>query len=235
MQGRLWVSRATLQLQCPQCCLGGSCHHVWQIRVAADRCPSSTALSTSCPVTLSYHGMCRCFPCTRDLVDLFNEDRLAKIVFATDPDCYPDTWKAALYPSSPSHAPEAYQFLNSGTYIGRTRHILHLLAQHLLHQGLLTENPKFSDQGLFGNLFLAQYYGMHQSHDPRIRLDYAGRYFQVFDTRQTQCWKQDLATKQVTCLRMFTAEACLLHTAGHKAFFYEQLVPRWVANETDLY
>lgn len=177
----------------------------------------------------------RCFPCKRDPVQLFNEDQVAKIIFATDPDCYPETWKSHLYPPSPSSAPKAYQFLNSGTYIGRAGDILHVLAQHLLHHMVLTDNPKFSDQGMFGNLFLAQYYGMQSEHDPIIQLDYAGEYFQVFDTRQTKCWKQDLATKQVMCREMFTEEACILHTAGHKAFFYEQLVPRWLANETFLY
>lgn len=176
---------------------------------------------------------CRCFPCTRNPVDLFNEEPRSKIVFATDPDCYPDTFKGHLYPPSPSKAPEAYKFLNSGLYLGRVRDIQYHLAMHLLQQGKLMDDPKFSDHRMFGDIFLAGLYSPGNA--PSIELDYAGRYFQVFDTRQTACWKQDVHSKQVRCDRMFSEEACMLHTAGHKDFFYQKLVPRWLANETDLY
>ena len=80
---------------------------------------------------------------------------------------------------------------------------------------------------------LAQYYSPEPTGDPIIALDHAGLYFHTFDDRDT-CWQQSLPSKQVSCALIYTAEACILHTAGRKRFFYDIFTPRFLANATDL-
>ena len=40
---------------------------------------------------------------------------------------------------------------------------------------------------------------------------------------------------QVWCEDVYLAEACILHTAGAKRHFYDVLIPRWKANETNVH
>ena len=40
---------------------------------------------------------------------------------------------------------------------------------------------------------------------------------------------------QVWCTDIYLAEACILHTAGAKRHFYDTLIPRWKANETNIH
>lgn len=179
------------------------------------------------------------FPCGRDLVRQFLAEKPAvDLVFAADWKSYPDRWKQDTFPAGRRIGKDGeLRWLNSGTYIGRVGPLRRIVTSYMIEQGRWNLDGAMvvhdSDQRMFSDAFLTEYYS--GATPKRIVLDYAGKYFQMFrEEPDVGCWKRE-ADGGVRCKASYDLPACLLHSAGLKQAFWEQLVPNWHEGRHDLY
>ncbi|KAK9804763.1 hypothetical protein WJX72_003892 [[Myrmecia] bisecta] len=167
--------------------------------------------------------------CGRDLVKEFHKLK-ADIVFNAESNCWPDEWKREFYPRV-LHGIPKMQFLNSGLYMGRVKHILYYLLKYFLEAGQWNA-ADFDDQRFWTDIYLASHFAnrMMQTGEPTIRLDSTGTMFQILNPPNENnpwTWKHDLATDQVyTSDGPYTRPACVLHGPSHKVDFWEVMHKR---------